>query len=409
MKKQLALAIACCMFAGLSFGQKKAIKDAKDEVNATKPNFTSAKDLIKGALDNPETKGMAETWYTAGWIENKQYDEENKKLILGKTPNEKVMYSALFNIMPYFEKADELDMLPDAKGKVKPKYRKDMKAILRANHSALINGGAYYFDSKDYKKAYGFFQQFLTMPDMKMFEGEPLMAKTDTNYLKVVFYAGLAASQFDDHKKAIAAYEELKAANYNLKDTYQYLAYEYDMLKDTVNFIKTLRQGADLFPGDSYFLLNLINQYIYTGQKDAAVDYLLKAIDQNPTDVQLYSVLGTLYEERKETEKAQEIFQKALSLNPDSPEAQANIGRIYFNKGVEMRAVANDISDQKKYNEELNKSNAKFKEALPYFEKAHQMNPQERDYLIALKGIYYNLGMGKEYDATEAKLNKLND
>ena len=40
------------------------------------------------------------------------------------------------------------------KEKVKPKFTKDIKGILGANHVYYINGGAYYFDQKDYNKAY---------------------------------------------------------------------------------------------------------------------------------------------------------------------------------------------------------------------------------------------------------------
>ena len=405
--KQLVLTIALCLVAGsFAFGQKKAVKSAKADANATPPNFTEARNQIKGALEHEETKELAETWFTAGWIENKEFDTENGNQIMGKGVNEETMYTALFNILSYFEKADELDLLPDSKGKVKPKYRKDMKAILRANHNHLINGGAYYYEKRNFSKAYDFFSQYLTMPDLTMFADEAFIAKEDTNYLKIKFFAGLTASQMENHEKAVVLYEDLKALDYNPKETYKYLAYEYDILKDTVNFIKTLRDGADKFPGDSYFLLNLINQYIYTGQKDEAVDYLNKAIAQNPDDPQLYNVLGTLYEERKEAEKAQEYFDKALSLDPESAETQANIGRIYFNKGVELRAIANEISDQKKYTEALAVSNEKFKQALPYFEKAHQIDPEERGYMDALKSLYYNLDMGKEYDAIEAKMNK---
>ena len=40
----------------------------------------------------------------------------------------------------YFQKAYELDQLPNEKGKVKPKYTKDIKSILSANHVYLFNG-----------------------------------------------------------------------------------------------------------------------------------------------------------------------------------------------------------------------------------------------------------------------------
>lgn len=405
--KRSALTIVACLAVVFAFGQKRAIKDAKSEANAEKPNYADAMTLIKGTLENPETKDLAEAWFTAGWIENKAFDDENKKQILGQTPDLKSMYLALYNIKGYFEKADELDQLPDDKGKVKPKYRKDMMSIMKANHPQLVNGGAYFYEAKDYPKAYDFFKQYLTIPDMVMFKDEPLISKTDSLYLMVVNYTAICAVQMHDHQKAINAYEELKAADYNSKETYKFLASEYDQVKDTANFVRILQEGASKFSDDMYFLLNLINQYIYSGQKDEAVDYLLKAVEQNPNDAQLYSVLGTIYEERKEIDKAQEYFDKSIALNPNSSDAQANIGRIYFNNGVILRTKANDIADNKKYMEELEKSNAEFRKALPYFEKAHQLKPEEKEYLTALKNIYYNLKMGKEYDAVEAKLVKL--
>lgn len=58
------------------------------------------------------------------------------------------------------------------------------------------------------------------------------------------------------------------------------------------------------------------------------------------------------------------------------------------------------------YQEELGKAKEFFKQALPYFEKAHQMKPEEREYMTALRGIYYNLNMGDKFDAIEAEMNK---
>ena len=86
---------------------------------------------------------------------------KERKQVLGQQPDEPVMYEALGSILPYFEKAYELDQLPNEKGKIKPKFTKDIKGILGANHVYYINGGAYYFDQKDYNKAYDFFEQYL--------------------------------------------------------------------------------------------------------------------------------------------------------------------------------------------------------------------------------------------------------
>ena len=164
--KRVLLTIALCVAASsVSFAQKKAVKEARSIAKSSNADFNEARTLIKGALENAETKDQAETWYVAGFIENQQYDAERTKQILGQQPNEPVMYDALFSILPYFEKAYELDQQPNEKGKVKPKYTKDIKSILSANHIGLFNGGAYYFDQKDYKKAYEFFNQYLDITE----------------------------------------------------------------------------------------------------------------------------------------------------------------------------------------------------------------------------------------------------
>ena len=47
-----------------------------------------------------------------------------------------------------------------------------------------------------------------------------------------------------------------------------------------------------------------------------------------------------------------------------------------------------------------------FEKAIPFFQKAHELNPSERSYMIVLRSIYYKLDMTKEYDAIEQELNK---
>ncbi len=400
--KKLSLTLTLCLVAGLSFGQKKAVSEAKNEIKGDKPNITEARNLIKGALENPETKDLAETWFVAGNIENKQFDIERTKQLLNQAPNDKVMYEALGAILPYYKKADELDQLPNEKGKVKPKHRKDIKAIVLANRPYYINGGAYYFEENDYQKAYDFFSDYLNIPNLPMFQGEKF--EEDSTYIQIKYYAAISASQMKDSEKAIAAYEDLKKYDYKSNEVYQFLCYEYEQAKDTVNLIKTLKEGVEKFPDEPYYLLTLINQYIYTNQNDEAIDYLNEAIARKPNEAQLHDVLGRIYENKKEYPKATECFEKALSLDPNYTDAIGNLGRIYFNEAVEAQSAANMITDNSEYKKAKDKARDLFKKAQPYFEKAHQLKPDNRDYMIALRGIYYSLDMGDEFDAIEAKL-----
>ena len=392
--KRILFTVALCLVASASFAQKKAVKEAQSIVKGTAPNFDEARTLIKGAMENPETKDMAETWYAAGFIEDQQFSNERTKQILGQQPNEQVMYSALGSTLPYFLKSYELDQLPNEKGKVKPKFTKKIKDILSTNHVYYINGGAYYFDQKDYQKAYDFFQQYLQISDLPMFQGEKV-AERDSNFMTVQFYAAVAATQLNNRPLAIAALERAKGTDFRANDVYQYLCYEYEQAKDSVNLEKTLKEGMEKFPEEKYYLLSLINNYIYSNRNEQAIEYLNTAISKEPNNAQLYDVMGRVYETGvKDAAKAEEYFKKALDLDPENADILSNLGRVYYNQAVNKQAEANSINDQQKYQEELSKAKALFEQAMPYFEKAHQINPEARDVMTALRGIYYNLNMG---------------
>lgn len=402
--KRVLLTVALCVAATAAFAQKKAVNEAQSLAKGNK-DFAEARTLVKGALENEETKNDAKTWFVAGFVEDQQFSAERTKQILGTTPDEPVMYEALGAILPFFKKAYELDQLPDAKGKVKPKHVKDIKSILSANHVYYINGGAYYFDQRDYPKASNFFEQYLEISDLPMFKGEKV-AERDSNFMTVQFYAAVAATQLGDSQKAIQALERAKNTDFRQNDVYQYLCYEYEQVKDSVNFEKTLEEGLAKFPEEKYYLLNLINSYIYSNRNEKAIEFLNTAIAKEPNNAQLYDVMGRVYETGfKDFAKAEDAFIKANQLDPENTEILSNLGRVYYNQGVNKQGEANLINDNKLYQEELLKAKEFFRKALPHFEKAHQLKPEDTEYMTALRGIYYNLDMGKEFEEIEAKLN----
>lgn len=403
--KRLLLTVALCVAASASFAQMKDVNTAQRIAKGDNPNFGEARTLIKGALENPETKDAAKTWFVAGQIENLQFDAERNKQMIGQQANEPVMYEALGSILPYFLKAYELDQLPNEKGKVKPKFTKDIKGILSANHLSYINGGAYYFEKQDYKKAYQFFDQYVQIADLPIFAGEKV-AERDSNYQQFTFYAGVAASLSGDRQNAIKYLEAAKELGYKPNEVYQLLADEYKQAQDTVSFAKILEEGVTKFPNDNFYLLNLINIYINSDKNEEAITFLDKAIAQEPS-AQLYDVKGKVYEMGlKNYDKAEECFMKALEIDPNYLESMGNIARLYYNEGVNKLNDANALTDANEYQVAKDKALALFKKALPYFEKVHKENPDDREALTGLRGIYYNLNMGPEFEAIEAEMNK---
>lgn len=407
--KRVLLTVALCVAASASFAQKKAVNEAQSIAKSSNADFGEARTLIKGAMENPETKDDAKTWYVAGFIEDQQFNAERTKQILGQQPNEPVMYDALYGILPYFQKAYELDQMPNEKGKIKPKYTKDIKSVLSANHIYLFNGGAYYFDQRDYKKAYDFFNQYVDISELPMFAGTQT-AEKDSTFMTVQFYAAVAATQIGDSKTAIAALERAKKTPYRQNDVYQYLCYEYGEAKnaqDSINLENTLVEGLQIFPDSAYYLNNLINIYIYSNRNEKALEALNTAIQKNPNDASLYNVMGRVYETGlKDNANAEKYFILALEKDPELVDATASIGRLYYNQAVNKLSEANMINDSKKYQEELSVAKELFKKALPFFEKAHKAEPTKKDHMIGLRGIYYNLNMGPELEAIEAEMNQ---
>lgn len=66
-----------------------------------------------------------------------------------------------------------------------------------------------------------------------------------------------------------------------------------------------------------------------------------------------------------------------------------------------MNDAASSIKDNKKYNAAREKVKALFREALPSFQKAHELKPDNVEYMIPMRSIYYNLNMSKEYEAMD--------
>ncbi|MDO4790647.1 MAG: tetratricopeptide repeat protein [Porphyromonas sp.] len=402
MKKTLVIAILGAAFAMPTFGQEKVVKQVQRLIKADKPNIKEARELIKPTLENEETKGSAFAWFVAGEVEKTLVEGEKIKMALQQPYNEVNFYNGLKNMYDLYLKASELDALPNEKGKVKKRYEKGIKSALGNNHGFYINAGSYYLNQQKNAEAYPFFKIYMDIKDLPMFEGSPIAAK-DSVSMQVAFFKAFAAQSVDS-KLAIQEYEAIKGDDYRRSDVYQLLAEAYKKDGDNAGYERTILEGAKLFPKEKFFTFNLINSYIQSGRNDEAIEYLTKAIQNDPENVELINVLGKVYDQGKQDpDKALEYFQKALSINPNHSESIIDTGRVYYNKAVALKAKTTESgvspADAKKYDAEAIEL---FKKALPYFEKAVELEPESTQYLMALRGIYYNLGN----DAKVAEISK---
>ncbi|HLP04939.1 MAG TPA: tetratricopeptide repeat protein [Paludibacter sp.] len=406
MKKVILSFLLVACFAGL-FAQKSNISKAKNKALMETPDFKGAREAINLALKDSTTKNLAETWYVAGLIGSKENDVYYQKALLGQSYDQDVKGKAMLESYDYFLQADKLDQMPDAKGKVKPKYRKDIKAKIKEYykiHQNLINYGAYLLDKKDYEGTVKVFDVFLQIPKLEMMNNEiPL----DSTYNMITYYDAIAATNAGMRDKAIALFESLKDKNYETVAVYQLLYEQYYNKKDTANFVKTLKEGFEKFPKEAWFLQNLINYYIYANKVPEALVYLNTAIEREPNIPQYYYVKGNLSEAQGNMEDARAAFDKAIELDPTLADAYAGIGRLYYNKAVKITENANNIKDNKLFNAEQKKAEVVFKESLPFFKKAAELKPKDVEFKKTLKTLYYRLKMDAEFEAISKEINAM--
>lgn len=409
MKKTILLAVLGIAVAAPSFGQEKVVKQVERMAKKDGANLVEARSILAPALTNPETANSARAWYVAGLIEEKAVDTGYLALSLGKEINEPEFYKAVEAMTNYYMKADSLDALPNEKGKVRRKYDDKIKKALQTYYQFLVNGGGVAMDNHDFEGAHRLFKKFMDVKKMDLFAGTPV-AETDSMSMQIGFFSAYAASQMPDNRKgAIAEYESIKSVPYRQNDVYQLLSQNYMMEGDTAKYISTLEEGSQLFPKENYYLFNMINMYIQKGENEKAKDYLNKVIAENPEDKQLYFVLATVYEQGfKDSENAEANYRKALEIDPQYGDAVIGLGRIYYNEAANIQSEANAITgDQAAFDKANKKAQALFEKALPYFEKAVEIEPENMQYIIALRGIYYNLKMDDKYNEIEKKIQSL--
>ena len=232
---------------------------------------------------------------------------------------------------------------------------------------------------------------------MEVFAGE-----IDT---AVIFNAALTATRIKEYDKAIEYYKEAIKYKYAEGDAIAYLAQTYKDKGDTELYIATLKEGFEQYPSNQSLLGSIINYYLLeTENSDEAFKYLALAREKDPTNPQFYSAEAHLYDKVGEKDKAKEKYKKAIELDPDFFEAYYNLGVLYFNEGVELTDEANKITDNDEYEKAKKIADDRFKEALPYIEKSHELKSDDNSIMQTLRTLYYRLQMTDKYNEINAKL-----
>ncbi len=401
--KRVLFSMVLLMAVGFAFAQQKNVKEARTIANDVKPDFKKAQQLIDAALVNAETKDDAAAWDVAGLIQKRINEEEMKNAFLNKPYDTLTMYNSVLKMYEYFLKCDELSEVPNEKGKIKNKYRKANAASMLAERGNLINGGIESFNKHDSEGALKFFGTYVESASYPMLNEKGSIAATDTLLPQVAYYALLAANNVE------ASDAVLKYAPIAIQDkenggvAMQIWSEALKAKGDTVQWVQSLQDGILKFPENQYFFANLVDYYSSSNQPEKAMEFADNMLAKDPNNKLYLYVKAYLFHNMKEYDQAIDFYKKTIAADPEYAEAYSNLGLVLLMKAQDVSdAASTDINDSKYATDQAN-IKAMYEEALPYYVKARELRPDQKDlWAPGLYRIYYNLNMGPQFEEIEA-------
>jgi tetratricopeptide (TPR) repeat protein len=399
--KKVILTTALFLASVCTFAQQKNVKDAKSIIDGTNPDFAKAEQLINAALNDPATKNDPETWNVAGLIQKKINTKEMEKAYLKKPCDSLKLYNSILNMYQYFVKCDELAQVPNEKGKIKNKYRKDITTMLLADRPNLINGGIQSFNTGKNADALKFFGTYIDSATYPMLLSADLQKK-DTILSQVSYYATLAANKVSDNA-AVKKYAPLAFNDKeNGKFAMQLLADTYKQEKDSVQFLKLIQDGIAKYPDNQYFFANLIDYYAVRNQNDKAMEFADQQLTKDPNNKLYVYVKAYLYHNMKQYDKAIPYYEKAVQLDPSYAEAYSNLGLVYLMKAQDLSDKLSTNVNSPNFKKDQESIKALYEKAKPNYEKARQLKPDSKDlWGQGLYRVYYYLKMGPQFEEME--------
>lgn len=342
--KRISLLCAATAAAAFTMSAQKALVDeVKNEFKGNSGAAQAAIEKIQPALTNPETAESAYAWFTAGQAAESAYN--HLRAMEGFSPqglsnDQKIQAGRDLNLAyDYFLKALPLDQLPDAKGKVKPKYTKDIMKSMKDNYHDFMQAGIYLYEAGAYPDAITAWEHYITLPNIPELADAKIVADPDTIVGQMMYYQALAMA-FDNNAQAgVARVRDAMNAGFRNPEVYRNGLALATQAQDSAAMSEFAQKGYELYgTQDIAFIGQLINDRLAKNDNEGCVELVNQALAAQPdvtTQAQLYDILGCLDLDQNKFDSAQEYFAKAVSLNPDFAKGYFDQARAIYNKAVQ--------------------------------------------------------------------------
>ncbi len=399
MKKISLIALGLTATLAVS-AQPDVVKNVEGLVKSK--NYTEALQAVKPAMTNSETMNTVQPWYLAGKAGIGYWDEVSLVNIQQKaTPEQLTAASqALVDAYANLVKALPLDSLPDAKGKVKPKYSKEIKKLIGENYHNYLTAGLNLYNAQNYPAAYDAWDIYVNLPQNAAADQKSFVADPDSTVGEIAYYQSLAAFFDKKFDKALTQVDKALAKGYKSKNAYLVgLEAATNLGKEDVAN-KFAREGNKNYGSDDIsFLAASISGPLNSGNYPAcyeAVDESFAIAANDSIKSQLYNIKAIINERENKIAEAKENLQKSIDLFPTNAKSYFDMGRL----------IQNEVAAQEDSADDATRTNVlvpALKKAIEFYEKSYELDNSQNELPGHIYRLYYNLDqnyhLGPDYAA----------
>ena len=391
--------------------QQRVVADVKKSLEGltmTVASYQNAINRIKPALTNDESRSNPETWYVAGKAYFGLYDKYKATRQVGKQVDVLKMGNSLIEGYECFMHALSIDTIREVDSKGKPRIdKKTGQQRFRTRFSGDITdrltkhvadfnlAGGEFYNGKDWDGAYRAWQIYLDLS-----RRSPLTQLPDAEVGQTLYYQGITMWQKGENRQAADHFARARARGFKKKEAYDYALSCLSAEHDETGIVELAREAyGELGTSDPQYVRILINDFINRHDFDNASVLIDEAIAIDDHDAELQNLKGLVVEQQSGLEQALPYFKRCVELDGENAQGLFNLGRYYYNQAAQIV----DSNQKLSVKALAKKVNPIYRQALPYLEKAYELDPSNEDALGALRNIYYKLGDGRKLDALERR------
>lgn len=368
MKKFIVAAMlvlgATSAFAGDS-DALKAVLSAK--------KYSEAKELVKQNLASMASDAeRAKAYNYLVKLSMDAFNKESAKELEDQikkttTADKESMYKNAYNALTSAIECYKYDQLPDAKGKVKPKYNGN-KDLVWSARIQLVNAGQDAAQKNQPENVLKYWGTFLDTENAPLFDSKVKEKEAEKDYLgQVALFAARYAYQAKDIKRCEKYCDIAMKDPEQAKDALNLKLYVMkDALKNHADSLAYVEKLKALYVNDEnndVVLDGLNSMYSSLKMEKEQAELLDNAIAKNPNNFVALANKGMMYIQKNDADNAIKCLKQALAAKEDNVVVLTYLGACYNSK-------AGNLQDP-------NGRKVVYQEAIKVLDKAKQLDPEK--------------------------------